>query len=105
MKERGLPNEFDLPAGLRQMEPVGCRTLRYRGADVALVCFRRADGNLVHLFVVDRPEMGRSLASRQEPKFAAAGGWMTASWTGGKHVYLLAAQGDHDAVEKYFGTS
>ena len=105
LKERAAPNELEMPPGLQQMEPVGCRTLRYRGADVALVCFRRADGNLVHLFVIERPGMGKSLASRQEPKFAAAGEWMTASWTRGGHVYLLAAKGDHDAIAKYFGTS
>lgn len=53
------------------MEPVGCRTLRYREHDVALICFKRGE-RLMHLFVVDETALP-NLPARSSQKFIAEG--------------------------------
>lgn len=69
------------------MEPVGCRTLRYREHNVALICFKRGDG-LAHLFVIDKAALP-NLPERSSPKFSAEGEWMTAAWQENGEAYLL----------------
>lgn len=98
------PADFTLPGDLGQMEPIGCRVLRFRGHDVALVCFKRSDGRVAHLFVTDRaalPHLPR-FAGRD---YATQGEWMTAAWSDGDRAYLVAVQGDRATLEKYLGNS
>ncbi|HZE57880.1 MAG TPA: hypothetical protein VE031_08500 [Chthoniobacterales bacterium] len=98
LAKSGAPSQLELPPPLRRLEPVGCRTLRFRGQDVALVCFRRESGKTAHLFVVNRAAL-RGL--RAKPQFAVQGEWTTATWIKGDHVYLLTVQGDQSTTEKY----
>ena len=98
LAKSGAPSQLELPPPLRRLDPVGCRTLRFRGQDVALVCFRRESGNIAHLFVVNRAAL-RGL--RAQPQFAAQGEWTTATWVKGDRAYLLTVQGDKSAAEKY----
>jgi hypothetical protein len=89
-----------IPAKLQAMEPVGCRTLRFRGRDVGLICFRRTDGAVLHLFVTDR-SMFPQLSGNRDPDVATAqSGWSTAAWSDGDHAYLLAVQGDQNAARQ-----
>ena len=87
-----------IPEKVTSMEPVGCRTLRFRGNDVGLICFRRSNGRLVHLFVADRSAFPR-LPDRDRAEFSAQGEWMTAAWKDREHAYLLAVQGDQPVLE------
>jgi len=87
-----------IPEKLKSLEPVGCRTLRFRGNDVGLICFRRSNGRLLHLFVADRSAFPR-LPSRNRAEFLAQGEWMTAAWGDGQHAYVVAVQGDQPALE------
>jgi hypothetical protein len=89
-----------IPAKLKNMEPVGCRVLRYRAHDVGLICFRRANGKLLHLFVMNQEAFPR-VSDRSRPKFSGEGEWMTAAWSEGEHIYLLAAQSDQPTLESY----
>jgi hypothetical protein len=89
-----------VPEKVKAMEPAGCRVLRYRAHDVGLICFHRANGNLLHLFVMDRREFPR-LPDKGRAEFAKQGEWMTAAWVEGEHVYLMAVQGDQSALESY----
>lgn len=86
------------PQKVKSMEPVGCRTLRFRGNDVGLICFRRANGRLLHLFVADRSAFPR-LPSKDRAEFSAQGEWGTAAWADGQHAYLMAVQGDQSVLE------
>lgn len=95
----GAPSQIDIPSALRELEPTGCRILRFGGQDVALVCFKRSDGRLAHLLVLNRSAL-RGLPASQ-PEYAAQGEWMTASWIQDEDVYLLAAQGDRATVEQF----
>lgn len=104
LDKAGAPARFALPAKLENLEPVGCRTLRFHGNDVTLVCFKREDGKLLHLFAVNRaalPQVPRGA----HPDYAAEGEWMTAAWSQGDQVLLMTVQGDRAAMEKYLTTS
>ncbi len=89
-----------IPEKVKTMEPVGCRMLRFRGHDVGLICFRRANGNLLHLFVIDRAAFPQ-LPGQNRPQFSSQGEWMTAAWSDGQHAYLLAVQGDQSSLESF----
>jgi len=106
LEENGAPSGLNIPQGLQQMDAAGCRKLRFRGHDVALICFKRDDnGKLVHLFVVDRKAVAKLRGTRADPQFAEQGEWMTATWVDGEHAYLFAAKGTRPPVEKFLGTS
>ena len=98
LAKSGAPSQFNIPQPLRSLEPVGCQKLRFRGHDVALICFQRESGKLAHLFVVNKAAL-RGL--QKKPQFAAEDKWMTATWADGDHGYLLTVQGDQSAAEKY----
>jgi len=104
LKESGAPAQIDIPPRVQQLNPAGCRTLRFRRQDVALLCFKTEDGQLVHLFVVNRKAMAK-LSRSEKPQFAAQGDWMTATWVKNDQAYLLTTKGSRDSLAKYFGTS
>ena len=91
---------MQVPPRLAGLQSVGCRVLSFRGHDVALICFRRGEDRLAHLFVVDRAAMPR-MKSGEKPVYADAHGWSTASWVENGRVYTIAVQGDRAAVERY----
>lgn len=103
LEKTGAPAPLDLPPGLLKTAPAGCRTLRFRGHDVSLVCFSRGSGKYMHLFVVDRSAFPR-LRKGEEREFRQEGDWMTAMWMEGDQSYLLAVEGDQATLEKYLGT-
>jgi anti-sigma factor RsiW len=96
----GAPSQFEVPRRLRNLELVGCRTLRYRGYDVALLCFKREGGRIAHLLVVDRAAVGR-LPNKKNAELAKQGEWMTAGWEEGGRAYLLAAEGEEQAARQF----
>lgn len=105
LKETGAPSQIDIPQGLHQLPATGCRTLRFRGQDVALICFKRETGDLIHLFVVDRNAFPKwRSSSGKNPQFAAEGNWTTATWSDEEHTYLLTAKGTRETLERYLGT-
>lgn len=57
LEKSGAPSQFDMPVALRKLDPIGCRTLRFRGHDVALICFKRGDGRIAHLLVLNRANL------------------------------------------------
>jgi hypothetical protein len=101
LKRTGAPSNLALPAGLQNAEPIGCRTLRFRGHDVALVCFKRSNGQLAHLFVLPRAALP-GLPGKGERDYAQENDWMTAAWSEGEDAYLLMVQGDRADLEKFF---
>jgi hypothetical protein len=98
LSSAGAPASVSLPPGLEALEPVGCRVLFFRGHKVTLICFRRTQGSLVHLFVVDADIFAHL---RSKPVLAPQGNWMTAAWKEDGRFYLLAAQGDEELLRRY----
>ena len=105
LKQHDAASALTLPPRLQQLIPVGCRTLRFRGQEVALVCFRSEHGDLMHLFVINQKAMGKLKNGGAGPRFAAQGDWMTATWMDNEQAYLLTAKVSREALAKYLGTS
>jgi hypothetical protein len=104
LQKSGAASQLEIPKELQKLTPLGSRILRFRGHDVALICFRRPEGDLVHLFVIDRAAL---------PKFSRAGGhqvsseekWTAAAWPEDDKVYLLVVEGDHELLERFLTTA
>lgn len=104
LAKSSAPSVFVLPGKLSGMEPAGCRTLRYRGRDVALVCFKRGQGELLHLLLMNKGALP-NLPDRSNPAFAAEGEWMTAAWQDNGEAYLILVQGDREQLAAYLNNS
>lgn len=100
----GVPSPVDFPATLQQMKPAGCRTLRFHGNDVALICFKRGEGKLLHLFVVNQSAL-KKMPAAGDRSYAAQGDWTTVAWREGEQAYLMAVQGDRAALDRYLPNS
>ena len=100
LQKNNAPSQLVLPKKLRDLEPIGCRTLRFRGHEVALICFKRSEGGLLHLFVLDRAALPDAMNDK-DPQISPEGTWMTATWGNGDQVYLITAQSDRQALEAY----
>lgn len=106
LRNAGAPSQLDLPQKLEQTQhPLGCRIFRFRGQEVALICFGREQGDLVHLFVVNRAALSHLSGSDQALRYQAVGEWMTATWIQGDQAYLITVQGDRAKLEKYLTSS
>jgi hypothetical protein len=102
LAKSGAPSGFDVPQPLRELEPIGCTKLRFRDEDVAVICFKRGNGKVAHLFVINRKAIQGVGSS---PNFANLGNWTTAAWVKGDCGYLLTVQGDQREVAKLIGDS
>jgi hypothetical protein len=102
LAKSGAPSGFDIPQPLRDLEPIGCTKLRFRGEDVAVICFKRGNGKVAHLFVINRKAIQGVGPS---PTFANQASWATAAWVKGDCDYLLTVQGDQREAAKLIGNS
>lgn len=91
---------MDVPPRLAALQPVGCRMLSFRGQKVALICFRRGEDRLAHLFVVDRAAMPK-IKPGDPPVYHDTLGWTSATWAENDRVYMIAVEGDRAAVQRY----
>lgn len=98
------PRPSEIPKKLRELEPIGCRTLQFHGENVALICFRRENGTTAHLFVMKSTGLGH-LSSRDTPVYAPSGKWMTAAWGEDGNAYLVLVEGDLVQIKNIVGTS
>ncbi len=104
LAKANAPAGFNIPEKLKDLGPIGCRVLRFRGHDVSLICFERAEGKLVHLLVIDAAAVAKA-GDAINPHYATEGEWATATWTDGGHTYLMTTQGDRALLEKYVSSS
>jgi hypothetical protein len=102
--KEGAPSPINFPATLQQMKPAGCRTLHFHGHDVALICFKRGEGKLLHLFVVNREALKKTPGAG-ERAYAVQGEWATVAWMEGDQAYLMAVQGDRTVLDRYLPSS
>ena len=52
LEEMQAPCIHSLPASLLALPTAGCKTLRWNGQALSLICFRLPSGELLHLFVI-----------------------------------------------------
>lgn len=99
MAQGGAPADFVIPPGLAQVQLAGGGLLRWRGNPVSMVCFERADKQMLYLFVLPRtavkdpPLVG--------PQFVPVNKLVTVSWVTGTNTYVLAGDAEPDFLRKY----
>lgn len=104
LQKSATASPLEIPKELQKLTPMGSRVLRFRGHDVALICFRRSEGNMAHLFVMDRAALPR-FSGTGRPQFSSEGKWAVAAWTADDKVYLLAVEGDREQLERFLTTA
>ena len=91
--------DYDVPPAIAaQLPTMGCVVIDWHGKKAGLICFRTADGKMVHLIVLRRADMPDAPNSR-EPQFDERGEWRTATWSAGDKIYLVASQVDAAALK------
>ncbi len=97
--KKGAPSDYDVTGGLAQLPLKGGGLLRWRGNPVSMVCFDRA-GTTLFLFVMKREALKDAPAAAD---VAPVDGLLTASWTRGNDVYVLAGPQEPGFAERYLG--
>lgn len=54
LKKEDYPTMDSIPGELVRYKGMGCRKISWQGHKVSLICFKKDDNKLVHLFIIDR---------------------------------------------------
>ena len=106
LAQRKAAENYDLSAPLQKLTAAGCAVETWRGARVAMICFRTGqplrpgEKNDLWLFVVDSSAVKNSPGGGA-PQFARVNKLITAAWTEGNKLYLLGTAGDEQKIREY----
>jgi len=105
LAEKKGPADFVLPSGLAKTISTGCAVLEWQGKPVSMICFnsgRNQDPNEpdLFLFVVSR-EYAAHAPINPTPEFSQRSRFVTASWSRGDRIYVLATAGDETFLKNY----
>jgi len=102
LREKGSPGYESLPGQLTALPPLGCKELEWQGHKVSLVCFNTRDGRIVHLFILDRADVGESRIG-DISTVARSSGLETGGWVTEDKVYLLVGSDPEVDIEFALG--
>lgn len=91
-----------IPKGLRDIPGVGCRTIDVDGKRGAIVCFRLAENDIVHMVVFRQRDVSCKLPTCGHPKLEQRGDWAVAKWQEGGRVFLLLGHSTAEELDKVF---
>jgi uncharacterized membrane protein YbaN (DUF454 family) len=100
------PADYILPKPLEKTETTGCGVLSWQEKRVSMVCFHSGkplppgEKTDIFLFVVDRDAVPDAPSGRV-PQIAKVNKLLTASWTRGRNVYVLAIEGGEASIRRY----
>ena len=100
------PADYQLTKALNKTELIGCGVLGWQGKLVSMICFHSgkplASGEKtdIWLFVVDRGAVLDAPTSGT-PQIGKVNRLVTASWTQGQKLYMLAMNGDDATIRPY----
>jgi len=94
------PYDFTLPRTLEQMPAKGGAVLTWHNQPVSLLGLDAGGNTNLFLFLVRRSAF-HSLPVPTKTEFARVGKLMTASWSEGDEIYLLAGPNDVVALQNY----
>ena len=95
------PSDYELSGNLAKLTPVGAGLLSWQGQRVSMVCLESNEKSPAFLFVVNQSAISRP--PKSDTEYARVNKLMTASWTRGSKVYVLAAPGDTEGMRKLLG--
>lgn len=99
LKQEGIQTQVEVPANLASSRTLGCKTLKWLGNRVTLICFSpRGAGTLVHLLIIDSGAI-RSVPGGQ-PEFAQLVSWNSAAWSSGAKTYLAMTTADATKLQQ-----
>lgn len=106
-EQRRAATGYTVPEGLRdKARATGCALLSWQGHPVSMLCFKSgrplpaAQPNDLWLLIIDRDAM-KEAPGAGAPVMAEVNGAATASWSDGKRVYVLVADGDEKFLKGY----
>lgn len=106
LAQNHAPTDYVLPAGLKRAAVTGCTFQTWRDAKASMICFRQGKtlppgqpGDL-WLFVIDQTAVNGAPATAS-PQLTKSNGLITATWTRDGKLYVLAARGDEQTIQKY----
>jgi hypothetical protein len=99
LASRKAPADYTLPSGLSRLPVQGAGVVRWQGRAVSMVCLDSIDRGTLFLFVLD--EAGLTAPPSAAAEFVPVFEMMTASWTQGGIVYLLAGRGGAEALHRH----
>jgi hypothetical protein len=92
--------DYALTREMGKLPGQGCAILEWHKAKVSMVCLKGADNKDLFLFVAKRSSVPNVPVS-SKPEFSQVYKFMTATWTKGDRVYILASSGDATTLQKY----
>ncbi|HVY69588.1 MAG TPA: hypothetical protein VHH73_06640 [Verrucomicrobiae bacterium] len=103
LRKNSAHGDYALTPQLAKLPGEGCAVLHWHGREVSMICLDAGAGKPddLYLFVIDRGDV-RSAPRDSAPNFAKVNKLMTASWSVGGKVYLLAGKGDEAALRRFF---
>ena len=96
----GWPSDYALTPAMQKLEAEGGGIINWHGQRVSLVCLDAGEDNDLFLFIVHRSILPDAPPT-ESPQFAKVGRMMTASWSAGDKLYLLAGHGDEQFLRQY----
>jgi hypothetical protein len=96
---KGAPADYQVGPGLSHLRLLGGSALTWRTNPVAMVCFDRPDKQKVWLFIIDRSHVKDPPTAA--PAETTISTLMTASWTEGGKIYMVAGPAEPGFVNKY----
>jgi hypothetical protein len=106
LAQNDSPADYLLTKVLDKTPATGCGVIGWQGTPVSMVCFHSGkplppgEKTDIFLFVVDRNTLSDP-PSGLAPQIAYVNKLVTASWTQGQRVYVLATEGDEALIRQY----
>lgn len=100
-KGRACPSG-GVPSGLKSVPGIGCRVIEVDGKPGAIVCFKRGEGDVVHLVVFRREDVVGELPSNGHPLIDKHGQWAVARWEDGDRAFMLFSRTNTEHLGELF---
>jgi hypothetical protein len=97
-KSKDRPTDFNLSDSLKQLPATGGSAIMWNNHPVEMLCLKGSAGPL-WVFVMDKNVVAEAPGTKTQ--FRKIGNLMTAGWSSGDKVYLLAAAGTDADLKKY----
>jgi hypothetical protein len=99
-RTNGGPVDFPLPRNLEKLPPKGCAVFTWRNYPVALMSFDAGGNTNLSLFLIPRASFPDTPVPIV-PDYVRVGKLLTASWTQGNRIYVLAGPDDPALLKNY----
>ena len=96
---KAAPADYVLPPALTRLPVIGAGVLSWQGRGVSMVCLDSINAGTLFLFVLE--ESSVKDPPPKTPEFVPVFEMMTASWTEGGTVYVLAGSGGLEALHRH----